>query len=424
MSENSVIIIGAGASGCMAAREMLKAGREVLVLEAKGKAGGRIQTSYHRSLILESGAEFVHGNLPVTMELLNEFKIGCFHSGGKMVHIEKGKVKRQPDFFEGWNQMLDEMSKLEVDMTFDHFLSTHFQDEKYAGLRNSAKRFAEGFDVADIREVSTKALYKEWREEDDDGQYRIDGGYQKLIDAMADDCRKRGGSFLFNQKVNHIGWKKNRVEVSTEEGMQFQGTKIIITVPIGVLRLKPEEGGIRFFPEIESIITLTKLIGYGSVIKFLVEFKEPLWERIGSGIGFFFVEELIPTWWTQAPRKDLLLTGWVGGPNAKKLENQSDASLKQCAMDVLKHAFSLEDSSLKKVIENIHVFNWGADPLIRGAYSFPGIHTGRARKELSKPVDGTLFLAGEGFFEGDMGGTVEAALINGRDVALDLLKTF
>ncbi|HEX4850492.1 MAG TPA: NAD(P)/FAD-dependent oxidoreductase, partial [Puia sp.] len=274
-------------------------------------------------------------------------------------------------------------------------------------------------------QVSTKALFKEWNDEDEENaQYRIESGYQKMIDAIVDDCKKRGGNFLLNQRVRQITWKKNHVKLRTEGGEEFEGAKLIITVPLGILWLKPEEGGIQFSPAIDATLELTRKIGYGSVIKFLVQFHKPIWDGVGQGIGFFFADQSIPTWWTQEPKKDLLLTGWLGGPNASKYDNETDENLQHLVTSELQNAFDLDSSFLHNAIRNVLVFNWGQDAFARGAYSYPGIETDRARIELSKPIDGVLFFAGEALYDGDTGGTVEAALISGKKVAAELLKIF
>src|SRR5882757_5556436 len=58
--EDKVIIIGAGAAGLMAARELLAAGMATIVLEAAGAPGGRIRTLHGNgfSKPVEAGAEF------------------------------------------------------------------------------------------------------------------------------------------------------------------------------------------------------------------------------------------------------------------------------------------------------------------------------------------------------------------------------
>ena len=59
------IVIGAGAAGLRAAVALRKAGRQVLVLEARDRIGGRVYSVEDRELgaTLEMGAEFVHGDL-------------------------------------------------------------------------------------------------------------------------------------------------------------------------------------------------------------------------------------------------------------------------------------------------------------------------------------------------------------------------
>ena len=68
-----VIIIGAGAAGLLAMRDLAKAGYHVCMLEAAGIAGGRISAVKEGfENYVEAGAEFIHGKLPFTFQLLKE----------------------------------------------------------------------------------------------------------------------------------------------------------------------------------------------------------------------------------------------------------------------------------------------------------------------------------------------------------------
>ena len=58
---------------------------------------------------------------------------------------------------------------------------------KICRLRRSVQRFAEGYDLADLATVSTAALYKEWSGEEDSSEYRVDGGYGRLVDYLVHD---------------------------------------------------------------------------------------------------------------------------------------------------------------------------------------------------------------------------------------------
>ena len=73
MEEYDVLVIGAGAAGLIAALEIALTGRKVCVIEAKEKSGGRINTVFNESNYpIELGAEFVHGDLPITMQILKK----------------------------------------------------------------------------------------------------------------------------------------------------------------------------------------------------------------------------------------------------------------------------------------------------------------------------------------------------------------
>ena len=69
-----IVVIGAGAAGLMAARELARAGRRVTLLEARDRCGGRIDPlpAAEFGYPAEGGAEFVHGEAPVTRGLLRE----------------------------------------------------------------------------------------------------------------------------------------------------------------------------------------------------------------------------------------------------------------------------------------------------------------------------------------------------------------
>ena len=72
------IVIGAGAAGLAAAGELARAGRSVLVLEARNRIGGRVWTLYDPELAapVELGAEFVHGwAVPIRTLLRNSGKV-------------------------------------------------------------------------------------------------------------------------------------------------------------------------------------------------------------------------------------------------------------------------------------------------------------------------------------------------------------
>jgi len=68
--KGSVIVIGAGASGIYAAELLLRQGLDVKVLEASGRAGGRIRSETPAGFdSVELGAEFIHGSRSMLYDL-------------------------------------------------------------------------------------------------------------------------------------------------------------------------------------------------------------------------------------------------------------------------------------------------------------------------------------------------------------------
>ena len=57
---HDAIVIGAGFAGCAAAREVRRAGREPLILEARDRIGGRTWTDDWDGQRFERGANFFH----------------------------------------------------------------------------------------------------------------------------------------------------------------------------------------------------------------------------------------------------------------------------------------------------------------------------------------------------------------------------
>src|SRR5688572_18694243 len=84
-----VIVIGAGAAGLAAARELARAGLTVSLLEARDRIGGRCWTRCEPGLAMpiEYGAEFIHGRPQATFALLREFGLGAAKRSGTRWYV-------------------------------------------------------------------------------------------------------------------------------------------------------------------------------------------------------------------------------------------------------------------------------------------------------------------------------------------------
>ena len=93
-SPTHIVVIGAGAAGLMTARELGRAGKRVTLLEARDRCGGRIDplSSAQFGYPAEGGAEFVHGEAPVTRSLLREAGISLLPIEGTQRTVMDGKL--------------------------------------------------------------------------------------------------------------------------------------------------------------------------------------------------------------------------------------------------------------------------------------------------------------------------------------------
>jgi monoamine oxidase len=433
MNNTDVLIIGAGATGLMAACILAKAGKKVTVLEARERCGGRIHTLNNELFFknAELGAEFVHGDLPVTLNLLNEAGIKYHSAGGELWRYKNGEFNKEEEQAEGWDLMMNKLHELKQDSTIAAFLQREFPGAKYEELKSSVLKFVSGYDTADPDKASALALRKEWENEDDGAQHRIKGGYGAMINYLEEECNAAGASIWLNSIVKDIYWQTGKIKAITNDGTVYEGTQILIALPLGVLQAGAhEKGAIGFVPAIPEQSKAIIDMGFGAIIKILLEFNKPFWEDefgdASAGIslknmGFLLSDEEIPTWWTQTPQHSPVLTGWLGGGAAAKKINTPDEEILKQALQSLSNIFKRDAVELKDKLVAFHIVNWTNDPFTRGSYAYDTIAAPQARKLLNKPVNETVFFAGEYLYKGPAMGTVEAALTSGKEVAERIL---
>lgn len=410
--KESVIIIGAGAAGLMAANELAD-DFHVLVLEAQHRIGGRIRTIGNR---LEAGPEFIHGKLPLTFGLAKKAGATIEEIDGNRYRVKNCRWREQDEMIEGWDLVLERMAQLEEDLTLDAFLETHFADSKYETLRHDIRSYATGFDLADTVKASAKSLYREWAGESED-MYRIKEGYSSIIRYLEKECLEKNVTILTNKTIRQINWKENTVTLTTDAEKQFDADKLIVTVPAGVMQNRATNHSIQFIPALDEYDHAWQKIGYGTVLKILLQFKSAFWRAKEKDTGFIISDEAVPTWWTQLPSKEPILTGWIGGTSALQWDLVDDQKVIELAVTSLSNIFAIKPSAVVDQLEQHFIFRWHADPAALGAYSYETPYSTEARQLLNTPVMNTLFFAGEALYEGAHPGTVEAALQSGLNVA-------
>jgi monoamine oxidase len=425
MTKTDILIIGAGAAGLMAARNLAKAGKKVIVLEARNRSGGRIHTISQESFFkhAELGAEFVHGDLPVTLNLLKEAGIKYHSAVADMWQYKSGKFVKEQEFVPRWGDVIKCLEALQEDISIEQFLEASFTGDDNEDLRNAVRQFVSGYDTANPNDASAFALRKEWQSEDSGAQHRIAGGYCAMIKYLDDECKAHGGMVYLNSPVAEVQWQPGKITAIVEDGTAYQASQILLALPLGVLQIpQGENGAIKFTPPIEKQTTALKAMAFGAVLKVLLEFDDRFWENEETeNMGYIISEEEIPTWWTQIPEHNTVLTGWLGGPPAAQKRDTSQEELLRISLQSLANIFKRDVEELKGKLLSFNIINWTAEPYTRGSYAYDTVAAPASRKVLNEPVDNTLYFAGEYLYEGTAMGTVEAALTSGAEVAKKML---
>jgi monoamine oxidase len=410
------IIVGGGACGLMAAYELCLAGKKVAVIEAAPNFGGRIRTIMDPSFDhpVEAGAEFIHGKMPLTMKLLKQTGTRFYKAEGDIWKHNGREFFQQEDFIENMNELEEKLKLIKEDLPLEMFLHKYFPEEKWQSLRSGVRNYIEGYDAANLDKASTLGFKNDMLHGADE-QFRIEGGYNSIIEFLYKECLDKGCSFFPSEPVSEIVDHEEYLRVKTIPGNEFRSSKLIITVSLGVLR----ENLIRFEPELPEKTEAARKLGFGAVIKMVYNFKIPFWKETGSQQlkenFYLFSDETIPTWWKLIPSNTL--TAWVGGPPAEKLRSHSDEEIRELGILSLSNIFKLPYSFIKEQLSGTWVTNWFNEPYCLGGYSYEVIKGDHYKAILREPVHNRIFFAGEALQDSVETGTVEAALVSGRETA-------
>jgi monoamine oxidase len=408
-----VIVIGAGAAGLAAASELARAGRRVLVLEARDRVGGRCWTRRMPGLQIpvELGAEFIHGEAKVTHSLLGKAGLAAVDSVREQRAAVRGRLRPMNAFAEA-QRVVRGASDLDPDVSFDTLLARLRLPAK---TKTFARMMVEGFDAADPRRVSARSIAEEWGGGSLGAhQPRPQGGYGAVLDWLANSLVASGAQLRLGAVVNRVQWKRHVATVGgTFLGERFaaKAPRVIVTLPLGVL----QSGPLRFA---EKRAALKKLAD-GPVIRVAMRFHTAFWEKRAAGVAFFHSPGApFPTFWTPLPMRAPLLTAWAGGPKAARLTGSSTRKLVDAALASIESAFG---KGARAQLAAAYAQDWMHDPFSRGGYSYLLVGGKGAREELAAPLDDTIFFAGEAT-DRQESGTVAGALRSGLRAAREVLK--
>src|SRR6267378_3407642 len=211
-----VLILGAGAAGLVAARDLSHAGLRVTVIEARPRVGGRILTLHDpRSPVpLELGAEFIHGASAETLSLAQAAGLAVVELPDTHELATAGRFRPMGDYWD----LVDRMNQ-------DFAVSEYLDSARVpASRRGMLLDFLQGFYAAHPDRLSAQSLAVETRgggdEEDEvEGkQFRIANGGDALMKWLRDGLDPDRTEVRLSTVAESVQWKRGAVSVVCRGG--------------------------------------------------------------------------------------------------------------------------------------------------------------------------------------------------------------
>lgn len=456
-TSKKILVIGAGPAGLTAARHLQRLGFHVTVLEARDRIGGRVLTDrWSLSVPVDLGASIITGvEADVTSQRRPDpsslicaqlgLELTVLNSDCPLYDTVTGQ-KVAPDLDESleaeYNSLLDDM-QLVVAQKGEHAMQMSLEEGLEYGLKMRRKeetlspleRRVMDWHLAHLEYGCAASLQQVslpyWNQDDIYGGFggahcMIKGGYGAIVDSLRD-----GLHIHLNHTVTDICYhqqedqSQNKVKVSTENGKEFTGDAVLITVPLGCLKAQT----IKFSPSLpEWKYSSIQRLGFGVLNKVILEFPQVFWD---DSVDYFgaTAEETDQRGWcfmfwnvkktVNAP----VLIALVVGKAAINGQDLGPSDHVNHALEVLRKLFG--DGVVCDPVASV-VTDWGRDPYSYGAYSYVAVGaSGEDYDTLGRPVNNCLFFAGEATCK-EHPDTVGGAMMSGLREAVrivDILTT-
>ena len=411
-TDERIVIVGAGAAALAAADELqIRGFGNVVLLEARDRVGGRIWTSsIGDGIPVELGATWIHGvqGNPIS-DIVESHGIATAETDydNAVLYDHDGRPAKpvDPVLWGKYMALAYEMPDASLQDVFERFAATHglSNDDRRLWLYSLASMFSHEFG-ADIADLSIMSY---------DGPSTMRGGdvvfpqgYSQIVDVLA-----AGRDIRLDHPVAQVDHSGPTVVVTTDGGDTFEADRVVVTVPLGVLKA----GAISFNPALPPAMRdAIAALDMGILNRTCLLFDEPFWDRDTEWIGYAGER---PGQWSETLNlypylQQPVLAMFNPGSFGAEIEQYSDADLTSRAVEALKAMFG----DVPEPVDTVST-RWGADPWTRGSYSYlpVGVEFDTYR-DMARPVGDRLFFAGEATHS-RFPSTVHGALLSGRRAA-------
>lgn len=399
---DTIVVIGAGIAGLAAASKLRQSGKQVLVLEARDRIGGRVHTS--RQWVdapVDLGASWIHGDGPDNPVANLARQIGAqllstsfdnravFDSDG--ARLGQDALDRLDTLEEALDAALEKAQAGADDLPvrraartgLDYASRPQSERNQIDFLINTTIEHEVGGDAS---RLSTFWYDSDTAYDGDESLFR--DGYQVLVQHLAQGLDIRLGHIV-SAVSRHAG---GAVTVTTSKG-SFTARRVVITLPLGVL----QSGAVSFSPALPSEKqSAIAQLGVGLLNKCYLRFPHAFWDTGVDWLNYIPDGAHDGQWaeWVSLarPTGQPILLGFNAAAFGREIEGWSDTRIVASAMATLRMMYGngIPDPT------DWSITRWGADPFARGAYSCHTLGaTPAMRTSLASSVGGRLFFAGE-----------------------------
>lgn len=400
--ELPVVVVGAGVAGLTAAQALHQAGHRVVVLEGRDRIGGRTFTSQVGPATVDLGAAWIHGPEDNPVALLAQRNDLTYQPQDLTPDlffdaVEGGRVPLEQlgEPFEVALGFEDDGSELSqelgpgasvsdaMDTYFAAVATTPTTDRR---ARYIAESLAEEIG-GPLDRVSFESVADGEYVELGGGDQVLEGGYAGIVEVLADGLEVRTSTPV--TAIDTTG----DVAVVSADGDQLEARRVIVTVPLGVLKA----GTISFDPPLpERTTSAIERLGMGSFEKVVFVFGERFWAdefEVGiayladGGEGLEFPTFFDMTEFAGAPTLVCLYSGAF----AASIQQRSQESITAACFGVLREVLGDAPEPVAS-----YATSWTNDPFSLGSYSYYTVDADPDdTRALAEPPDELLAFAGE-----------------------------